>query len=407
MQEMRSHVLGGYKVLDFTQYVAGPTATRMMAEMGAEIIKIELAKGGDPTHALPQHKNGRSGYYVQQNVGKKSWCIDAKNPKGLAIIKEIIPKVDVLVENFAPGVIGRIGLPYETVRTLNPRIIMCSVSAFGQQGPLAKLPGYDYIAQAYAGVMELIGDPGECPYLLSAAVGDVGTGANAALAIVSALLHRERTGEGQYLDIALLDTYFYTHHSAVQMYSASDGKVQLTRSGRHLPYTTPATIYHGHDHYIVIIAGMDHHWRHLCDAMGRPELAADPRFRTNAERVKRRDALTAMVQDWLTSLPSDDAIIQKLMEFHVPAAPVLSIAEVMHHPHLRQRGTVKRVRDKLAGELELPGFPLRFSAFPDGLDLEAPTLGEHNDEILEQYLGYSPERIQQLRQEGIIFSELA
>lgn len=399
------HILDGYKVLDFTQYIAGPTATRMMAEMGAEIVKVEIAPAGDRTRELPYLKDGRSGYYVQQNVGKKSICVDIKNPAATQLIKELIPKVDVLVENFAPGVIARMGFDYATVKAFNPKIVMCAISTFGQNGPLAHLPGYDFIAQAYSGITSMIGEPDGPPYFPTAALGDVSTGVHAALAIVSALLHRERTGEGQYLDIALIDAYFNCHHTAVQMYSLSGGRIKLTRGGKHLSYGAPCSIYRGHDHYIVIIAGIEHQWRQLCEAMGRPDLAQDSRFRTNADRVAHTEELYEIVQGWLTSFPSDDAIMARLNEYRVPAAPVLSPEEAMNHPHLRQRGTITRVRDRVLGELDVPGFPLRFSAFPEGLELEAPTLGGDNGEILNRYLGYSRDKVEELERSGALYSK--
>jgi crotonobetainyl-CoA:carnitine CoA-transferase CaiB-like acyl-CoA transferase len=397
-----AHILDGYKVLDFTQYIAGPTATRMMAAMGAEVVKVELAPTGDRSHELPYMKDGRSGYYVQQNIGKKSICADIKNPATIALLKELITKVDVLVENFAPGVIARMGLDYETVKAFNPKIVMCSISTFGQSGPLSHLPGYDFIAQAYSGITSMIGEPDGQPYFPIAALGDVSTGMNAALAIVSALLHRERTGVGQLLDIALLDAYFYCHHTAVQMYSLSGGRIRLTRGGKHLPYGAPCSIYRGHDHYIIIIGGVEHQWRQLCDAMSRPDLKEDARFRTNAERVAHTEELYEIIQAWVTSYPSDDAIMERLGEYRVPAAPVLSAAEAINHPHLQQRGTVTRMHDQLLGEIDLPGFPLKFSAFPRDLKLEAPTLGEHNADILKRYLDYSEERVAELERAGVL-----
>ncbi|MBF6559850.1 MAG: CoA transferase [Candidatus Binataceae bacterium] len=399
------HVLDGYTVLDITQYIAGPTATRMMAEMGAEIIKVEIATAGDRTHELPLHKNGRSGYYVQQNRGKKSICIDVKQPAGLKLLRELVAKADVFVENFAPGVVARMGLDYAAVKLLNPNIIMCSISTFGQSGPLAHLPGYDFIAQAYSGITSMIGEKDGQAYFPTAALGDVGTGINGALAIVAALLHREKTGVGQYLDIALLDSYFYCHHTAVQMYSLSDGRIKPTRSGRHLPYGAPCSIYRGHDHYIIIIGGVEHQWLQLCNAMNRPDLAEDPRFHTGAARVDNMDALFDIIQGWLLSLPSDDAIMARLNEFRVPSAPVLSVEEAINHPHMRQRGTVTRVHDRLLGDVDLPGFPLRFSAFPQNLELEAPLLGEHNGEILSRVLDYTPEQIHELEHSGVLFSK--
>ena len=398
-----AHILDGYKVLDFTQYIAGPTATRMMAGMGAEIIKIELAPSGDRTHELPYIKHGRSGYYIQQNLGKKSICVDIKNPAAVALIKALIAKVDVLVENFAPGVIARMGFDYETVKALNPKIVMCSISTFGQQGPLAHLPGYDFIAQAYSGITSMIGEPDGPPFFPTAALGDVSTGVNAALAIVSALLYRERTGAGQLLDIALLDAYFNCHHTAVQMYSLSGGRIKLTRGGKHLSYGAPCSMYRGRNHYIVIIGGVEHQWRQLCDAMGRADLKEDARFCTNADRVAHTEELYEIIQGWLTTFPSDDAIMARLNQFRVPAAPVLSAEEAINHPHLRERGTVMRFHDQLIGDIDLPGFPLKFSAFPDALPLTAPTLGEHNGDILERYLGYDSARVEALERSGALY----
>jgi crotonobetainyl-CoA:carnitine CoA-transferase CaiB-like acyl-CoA transferase len=400
------HILDGYKVLDFTQYIAGPTATRMMAGMGAEIVKLEIAPAGDRTRELPYIKDGRSGYYVQQNIGKKSICVDIKHPAAIALVKELITKVDVLVENFAPGVIARMGFDYATVKALNPKIVMCSISTFGQSGPLAHLPGYDFIAQAYSGITSMIGEPDGPPFFPTAALGDVSTGVHAALAIVSALLYRERTGEGQLLDIALIDAYFNCHHTAVQMYSLSGGRIKLTRGGKHLSYGAPCSMYHGRDHYIVIIGGVEHQWRQLCAAMSRPDLAEDSRFRTNADRVEHTEELYEIIQGWLTSFPSDDAIMARLNEYRVPAAPVLSAEEAINHPHLRERGTITRMRDQLVGEIDLPGFPLKFSAFPKDLELQAPTLGEHNSEILKRYLGYGAERVEELERSGALHHKL-
>lgn len=192
----RKHVLDGFKALDFTQFVAGPTVTKLMAEMGAEVIKVEFAPDGDRSRGIPYVRDQRSGYFVQQNRGKMSLCVDSRNPAGKAILRDLIPKVDILVENFAPGVIARLGFDYENVRKLHPKIIMCSVSTFGQTGPLANDPGYDFIGQAYAGVTSLSGEEGGPPYPPMLAIGDVSTGVHALAAIACALFasrpHRRR-----------------------------------------------------------------------------------------------------------------------------------------------------------------------------------------------------------------------
>jgi crotonobetainyl-CoA:carnitine CoA-transferase CaiB-like acyl-CoA transferase len=396
------HVLDGYKVLDFTQVLAGATCTRLLAEMGAEVIKIELAPNGDFSRGFGAFRDGRSAYYIQQNRGKKSVCVDAKKPAGLEILRALVPKVDVLVENFAPGAIGRMGLGWDEVRKRNPKIVMCSISAFGQTGPLSALPGFDYIAQAYAGVTHMIGDPDGAPSLPMLGLGDVSTGTHAMGAIAAALLYRERTGEGQFLDISILDSYFHCHEMNVQMYSASQGTIQPKRSGTQHPQICPAGVFRGKQGYLVIMAFLDHHWAELCRIMGRPELGKDPRYATNAARVEHRQEVVRIIEEWLASTESDEAAAAALQQSRIPVAPVLSIAQAVAHPHLRQRGTVRTIRDRIFGEFEAPGFPLRFSAFPERLPLEAAVLGEHNAEVLSRQLGYSQERIRALETEGVL-----
>jgi len=399
------HLLDGYRVLDFTHFVAGPTATRMMAGMGAEIIKIELAPHGDEARQMAYIRDKRSAYFVQQNRGKQSICVNMRKPGGLALVKELIPKADVLIENFAPGVIGAMGLDYATVKALNPRIVMCSISTFGQTGPLSRDPGFDFIGQAYAGITSLIGEEDGPPYYPMVAIGDVSTGVHAMGAIACALLYREKTGEGQYIDVSLLDSYFHSQTIGVQLYSASKGKHELKRSGLHATNQSPAGIFKGKNGYIIILAWLDNHWARVCDAIGNPELARDPRYATAAARVKHKKEIVKLIEDWLASMPSDEASVEALRAKRVPVAPVLSVREAMNHPHLRERGTVRKVKDRVLGEFEIPGFPLRFSGFPKELEFEAPSLGEHNESVLTGLLGYSHERIDQLVSEGVLYSE--
>jgi CoA:oxalate CoA-transferase len=396
------HVLDGYRVLDFTQYLAGPTVTRFLAEMGAEVIKIELAPVGDYGRLIPYIHDGRSAFYVQQNRGKKSVCIDVKSPEGLALIKQIIPKVDVMVENFSPGAIARMGLGYDVVSAINPRIVMCSVSTLGQDGPLANRPGYDMIGAAYAGVLDLLGYRDRPPIIPQMSLGDISTGAHAAAAIGYALLHRERTGKGQYVETSLLDCYFSYHDSAVQLLSASHGAMRAYRNGSHHYLICPVGIFSGKSNPVLIIAGTDRQWPLLCQAIGKPGLAEEPRFRGHMERVENAEELRRIVQDWLDSMPNDEEIYRVLEAHRVPYAPVLTVEQAMHTPHLREREVVRTVHDRILGELELPGFPLHFSEFPRHLELAAPTLGEHNEEILHNLLGLAPEEIRKLEVKGVL-----
>lgn len=397
------HILDGYRILDFTQYLAGPTTSRLAAELGAEVIKVELMPAGDPVHLLPHRRNGRSGYYIQQSRGKKSICVDIRNPKGLALIKDLVKECDILLENFAPGAIARLGLGYDVVKAIKPDIIMCSISAFGQTGPLSGLPGFDYIAMAVSGVMDMIGDPDQPPYFPMLGIGDVSAGVHALAAINGALLYHMKTGKGQHIDISLLDSYFHSHEINVQAYSGSKGKIVPKRAGHHHYAAAPLGLFKCQDGFLFMVV-MARQWGLLCEAMGREDLAESPKFDTNMKRVEHKDELVEIIESWLKDFKRDDAL--KLLEdLHIPVAPVLSVPEAMEHPHLVEREVVRTIHDRGYGELQIPGVPLRFSEFPDKLDLQAPYLGEYNREVFGNILGMSDANIEALEAEGVIISQ--
>ena len=401
MSQGMDHVLSDLRVLDLTRALAGPSCTRMLAEMGAEVLKVEPAPNGELVRRFSNYRNNRSLYYIQQNLGKKSLCVNLRDPRGMALVSGLIPHVDVVVENFKPGVIGEMGLGYARLKEMKPNIILCSISALGQSGPLSSKPGYDYIAQAYSGVTSMIGEPDDAPYIPLVGMGDVSSGVHAALAIVSALRYRDRTGEGQHLDIALLDVYYHYHEVNVHTYSGSGGTIRPTRAGRHMTYACPGGVFRGRGGYLVIMAFL-HHWRDLCQAMGRPELVDDPDYSSDPARLQRRVAVIKIIEDWLQTFPDVGAAVAHLEKFKVPVAPVLSIAETVNHPHHRARGTVRTVHDRLHGDFEMPGMPLKFSRFPSDLPLEAATLGQHNEEIVTGYLGRSKAEVEQLREAGVL-----
>jgi crotonobetainyl-CoA:carnitine CoA-transferase CaiB-like acyl-CoA transferase len=402
MADKPQHLLDGYKVLDFTHFVAGPTTTRLMAGMGAEIIKVEIAPHGDRSREFDYVRDQRSAFFIQQNRGKKSLCVDLRRREGVDLVKQLVPKVDVVVENFAPGVISEMGLSYEVLKAINPKIIMCSISALGQTGPLAGDTGFDFIGQAYAGITSLIGEEHGPPYMPMVAIGDVSAGAHAMGAIACALLHRERTGQGQYIDVSLLDTYFHCQTIGVQLCSASQGTREMKASGLHHSLACPAGVFKGQKRWIIILAMTDKQWVSLCEAIGRPDLRADARFARARDRVQRRDEIIRTIEHWLAAMPSDDASVETLRSHRVPVAPILSVREATEHPHLIARGTVRTVNDPILGEFKIPGFPLRFSGYPEELEFDAPMLGEHNASILGQYLGYTPARVIELETSGVL-----
>jgi len=398
---MQAEMLSGYKILDFTQVVAGPTATRLMADMGAEVIKVEIAPNGDLAHGLPYVSEGRSAYYVQQNRGKKSLCIDVRSDQGRQVLLDLVAKVDVLVEGFSPGVIGRLGFSYEAIREINPDIVMCSISAFGQDGPQANMPGYDYIAQAYAGFTGLVGEADGSPYFPQLAFGDAATGGFALAAVLAALLYRERGGCGQYLDISLLDVYLNGHEIGIQASTASGGKIVPRRSGRQHFSVAPLGIFKGVEGYIVIIA-LHQQWKTLCDVMEHPEWSDDPRFIDNHARVENVDDLVVCIEAWLQDVGDDAEAMRRLEAGRVPFAPVLTVEQAIELPQVKHRQSVLTIHDQYLGEFKVPASPLRFSAFADQPQRSAPYLGEHNREILQDLLGYDDQQITQLNEQGLL-----
>jgi crotonobetainyl-CoA:carnitine CoA-transferase CaiB-like acyl-CoA transferase len=400
---MRKNILEGYTVLDLSQYLAGPTTTRLMAEMGAHVIKVEMAPDGDPTRRIGYFEDGRSAYFVQQNRGKESLCIDVKTEQGLAVLKDLVKKVDVVLENFAPGATQRIGIDWPVVHKLNPQVIMCSISAFGQTGPLAHLPGVDYIAQAFAGVTDMIGEPDGSPTLPMLAMGDVMTGVHALAAINGALLDRAKTNEGQHLDISLVDSYYHCHELNVQLYSCSNGKVQTHRCGAHHTAVAPMGVFKGNEGYIVLAPLR--HWKAFCKIMGREDLIEDEKFARAAARVKNRFELAEIIEHWIQSCDSDADAIAQLEAQRITVAPVLTVPQTMEHPHFVERGTVRTIHDRILGDFQIPGMPLRFSKYPDLPPLEAPFLGEHNSEVLQGFLGYSAEQTAAIEQAGVLVSK--
>jgi crotonobetainyl-CoA:carnitine CoA-transferase CaiB-like acyl-CoA transferase len=401
----KTRMLSGCRVLDFTQYLAGPTVTRLMAEMGADIIKVELAPMGDPSRLLPMVKNGRSGYFVQQNRGKKSLCLDFNKPAALEVVRELVSKVDIVVENFGPGVMEKRGLDYESLSKLNPRLIMASLSAFGRKSPLAHKTGYDMIAQSFSGLMHMTGEPNGPPTFVGIGIADVGSGVHTFAALGYALFHRERTGLGQYIDIAMVDTLYHMHDFGLQSHSISGGEFVPTRMGHYHDQICPAGVYKGPQGWIFILV-LDRQWSNMVKAMGRPELRDDPRFATNAERTKNADQLNEIVREWVLSFPRDEAVIAVLEENRIACSPVQSVVDTMNHPHYKARNMVRTVSDPILGEITIPGFPLKFSADPELPEgIEAPLLGQHGEQVLREVLGYSESELHRLRESGVLYSD--
>ena len=397
-------ILEGIRVLDFTQYLAGPVVTRLMAEMGAEIIKVEQAPNGDPTRTLPIIKNGRSAYFVQQSLGKKSLCLDLSKPESQEIVDELVASCDIVVENFSKRVADKRRLDYASLAKINPRIIVASISAFGRKSPYENKTGYDWIAQAFTGVMHMTGPKDAKPHPVGVGIADTNAGVHAFSAIGYALYYREKTGKGQYLDISMVDALFHMNEATLQAYAASDGAYIPMRTGEHHALICPCGVYKSAEGYMVLLV-LQGQWRGLCEAMQRPDLIEDARFASQDLRAKNQAELIPMIEQWLQTFASDAEAWACLEAHRVPSGPVLSPQDAIDHEYYRGRGAIRTVQDPVVGKLDLPGFPLRFSEQGQYEPGPVPNLGEHNAEILDAVLGYERSRIDALSAAGVLHSK--
>lgn len=398
-------LLDGVRIVDFTQYLSGPSATRMLAELGADVIKVEYGPRGDPSRTLPFVAGNSSSYYTQQNRGKRSICINLGTAQGCALARDLAIKSDVVVENFGPGVLERRGLTWESLQKENPGLVMASISAFGKTGPLSHLQGFDLMGQALSGMMHLTGDSDGPPQFTGSPIADCAAGFVLFGAIGHALFHRERTGSGQYVEVNLVDPLFAMHSIAVQGHSASGGGWRQERSGKQFSIVVPSGTYKGPDGWIVLQV-LEPQWSRLCQAMGRSALADDPRFSTGEARVVNAKELLQLVEDWMQTFDSDETLLAHLELNRIPAAPVLSPEEAMRHPHFTEQGMTRTVSDPSFGEITVTGLPVRFSSLtPNSHEPSPPNLGEHNAEVLREVLGLSDSEIAGLTEDGALMEE--
>ncbi len=321
MSQSNDGLLAGVKVLEFGQFFAGPTASRMMADMGAEVVKVEFGPHGDHLRGYPPAQAGFSAIFMLENRGKESVCIDVAREEGRQVVRELAAKVDVLIENYSPGVLNRRGLGYEDLRKLNPRLIMCSISAFGQNGPFSHRNGNDTMAVAMSGLMHLTGDPNGSPSYIGASIADANAGIHAFSAICAALFNRAQTGKGRYLDISLVESLFNLHDNSLARYIISNGADNPMRTGAHLGGPTPCGIFKARDGYMIITV-LAHHWENFANTIGKPELLTDPRFTPLAERAKHMPELNAIIEEGrLQSFPSRDEPLKILRRPPHPERP--------------------------------------------------------------------------------------
>ena len=391
--------LSGVRVLDLGHYIAIPILTRMMADLGAEIIKVEAAPLGDLSRVSPYLKNGYSGGFIQHNRGKQSVCVDLKRPEGVAIVRDLAHHVDVITENYSPGVLQRYGLGYEDFRRINPRVIMCSVSGFGQDGPLRHRVGNDTVALAMSGLMHLTGETDGPPVYVGLFIADENAGVHGLVAVCAALYYRERTGVGQYIDLSLLECMFHLHDTAIQFYVMSEGALNPSRFGSHHYLIAPCGIFKASDGYIVLTV-LYHQWETFCETAGHREWLTDPRFATREARVEHRLELAALIERWLQTFSTRDEPLAILEKARILSAPVLDIAQIVNHPVITERGAMQSISHPGLGPVAIPKSPFRMSETSVMIRDRAPLLGEHNEKILGKYLGYSEQRVAELTSAG-------
>ncbi|MDA0224661.1 MAG: CaiB/BaiF CoA-transferase family protein [Proteobacteria bacterium] len=402
--------LSHIRVLDLSRVLAGPWAAQNLADLGAEVIKVERPGSGDDTRGWgpPWLQDGagretkESAYYASVNRNKKSITLDIGKPEGQAIVRELAAKCDVLIENYKVGTLNRYGLGWDDLKTLNPRLVYCSVTGFGQDGPNAKRPGYDFIFQGMGGLMSITGErdgqPGAGPMRVGIAVTDVLTGMYASLAISAALTHCERTGEGQYIDCALLDTIVAFNANQIVGFLVS-GKLPARWGNAH-PQVVPYEVFATSDGHIILAVGNDGQFQRFCKVAGYPELAEEQRFATNPQRILHRAELIPIVAEIMRTRTKQEWI-EALEAATVPCGPINSMKEVFEDPQVKHRGLRVDMENTLGGTTPVVASPMRLSGTPVEYRLAPPTLGQHNADVLGGLLGKSTAEIDRLRAAGI------
>lgn len=391
--------LDGVKVLDLARVLAGPLCSAMLGDLGATVTKIEIPDRGDDSRAFTPHIEGESSYFMLVNRGKKSVTIDLKSDEGRKLLLDLIRQADILVENFRPGVTKRLGIDFETVQSLNPRLIYVSISGFGQDSPIAERAAYDHVVQAMGGIMSVTGWPDGVPTRVGDAIGDVVSGIYGSWGALAALLQRERTGRGQHIDVAMLDSII-----SLQMVSLSQilaGKQPPGRLGNAHPISAPMDSYKAADGFVVIAVANDALFGRLAQALGDAELARDARFASDPDRMKHQADLRLAIESW-TSSRSVEEVVDLLEKAGVPAAPIYDLAQAIASPHAQHRQLIHTIQHPTAGDVKVMPQPVRFSDMAADADYAAPSLGQHTDAVLTTELGLAATEIQELRSRGII-----
>ena len=400
MTDLKHGPLDGVRVLDLTRVVAGPYCSMFLGDLGADVVKVEQPGSGDDTRGWgPPFTGGESAYYLCINRNKQSVTLDLKSPRGVELLRELAKAADVLIENFRPGTMERLGLGEKELRALNPRLIYASLTGFGADGPMSDWPGYDLIVQAWGGLMSITGTPDGEPVKVGVAIIDLVAGLMLGKAITAALFAREKIGVGQRIDTSLLEAEVASLINAGSNYLVG-GKVP-TRWGNAHPNIVPYQNFRTADGYLVIGVASEVIWRRFCAAVGREALAEDPRFKNNSQRVEHRAELIALLSEMFIQR-DNETWFKLLTEAEVPCAPVQSIEQVFQAPQVLHRDMLLEVDHPTAGKVRMAGIPVKFSETPGSVRRPPPLLGEHNEAVLKDWLGMSATKIDELKRDKII-----
>jgi CoA:oxalate CoA-transferase len=404
-----AQALAGVRVLEATNYIAGPVAGRILSDLGAEVVKLELPPNGDYGRGPMPKVTSRARFsplHAYYNRGKGSICVDFKRPEGAALVRELIPRFDVFLENLTPGLLAKYGLGYDDLKLIHPRLIMCSVSGFGQTGPMAKLPATDAIAQSISGVTSLTGNPDGQPVFSGVYIADGNAGVNAFGAISAALYYREKSGRGQYIDLCLSECIFNLHDNTLSEYLSGDKAGDAPKPfGSHRNGPSPHGYYKTEDGYFIMVV-LDHYWELFTKVSGMPELKSDPRFASLRLRSQNRYDLAEIVQKWVSSnFKKRDDAIKFLRDLGLIAAPVLAVPEAINHPQINSRDILQPVELPGTGLMMLPRTPYHMSETPTRITQRVALLGEDNGAILSRELGLDEKRINQLTAQGVLMED--
>jgi len=392
--------LDGVRVLDLTRVVAGPYCSMFLGDLGAEVVKVEQPGLGDDTRGWgPPFAGGESAYYLCINRNKKSLTLDLKSKRAVELLRELVKSADVIIENFRPGTMERLGLGEKELRALNPRLIFASLTGFGADGPMSDWPGYDLIVQAWGGLMSITGTPDGEPVKVGVAIIDLVAGLMLGNAITAALFAREKSGVGQRIDTSLLEAEIASLINVGSNYLI--GGTVPARWGNAHPNIVPYQNFKTADGYLVIGVASEVIWKRFCQAIGRSELTDDRRFADNSKRVQNRAELVSLLSEMFLTR-NNQAWFDRLTAAEVPCAPVQSIDQVFQAPQVLHRDMLMEVEHPTAGKVRMAGMPVKFSLTPASVRLPPPLLGQHNTEILKSWLGMNAEAIEELKREKII-----